>query len=293
MSSIIDILLEEVEGELDYEFSNYLEDYNISVMLEDGHANGQEDQKKKDEEQQKNNQSQNTEQQKNTSKNPTQQKGNSKVISSDYNQNNNDNNGNDNNGNDSRGMIKGITDKLSRLLKGTDGFIAKYLGKIEGGVKSVSDKVRNSETSKIADELSLDAIEFLNIPKQVCRAGSDLEYVLGNVDRWSGGLLGGLKKRGNELKNAAQQGLNGQTNPDKMKKSVSICDSIIQGINNAMSSVGTCFSNIWKCINSAFSGQSKQEHVFLTLEEEVDYLLEEDEKNVFITLEEEVDYLLS
>ena len=277
MNNMIDLLLEEVESELEQDFSNYLEDYNIAVMLEE-------------EQQQNNQQNQQQQQQQNNQQNQQQQQQNNQQNQQQQQQDNQQNQQQKPN------MTEGIKQRLNKIFDGADGFISKYVGKIEAGFKSLSNKIRGSETYKLADEISLEAIEFLSVPKQVCKAGDDLGYVLSTVDKWTGGLIGNMKNRGTELKNAAQQGLKGKQEPTLMDKFLKQCNSIIEGLNNSMGSIGQGFASIWKSIKATFQGGNnnvKKEHVFLTLEEEVDYLLSESDNMVFLTLDEEVDYLLS
>lgn len=283
MDNMIDMLLEEVEEELHDDFSNFLEDYNIAVMLEN--ENEQQNQSTNNTQQASTNTSQqgsanntNT----NTTNNNTADKG------QQQNQNNNQQQAN-------RFSLTAVKERIGKIFDGTDSFISKNLGKVEAGFKSFSEKVKGSETYKLADEISIEAIDFLSVPKQVCQAGEDLGFVLGTVDKWTGGLIGSIKNRGTELKNAAQQGLKGSgsksEDPSFLNKVLERCTSIISGINESMGSIGKGFASIWKGIKATFQG--KQESTLVEEEDELSRLLEESDNLVFLTLDEEVDYLLS
>lgn len=274
--TMIDLLLEEVEEELNEDFSNFLEDYNVSLMLEQDQQNNQ--QQKNVVLDGKNRDIRSAKDKAVDGANNVKEKVANTANAARENMNTN---------------IKGIKDRLNGIFTKADGFISNYVGKIEAGFKSLSQKIKGSETYKLANEISLEAIEFLSVPKQICRAGEDLGYVLGTVDKWTGGLIGNLKTRGNELKNSAQKGLKAKEEPTFLDKVLRHCNSIIAGLNNSMGSIGQSFNNIWASLKKTLSSGTKQEQVFLTLEEEVEYLLAEDDKRVFLTLDEEVDYLLS
>ena len=255
MDNIVDLLLEEMDQELseDNSFEKFLEDMNVNIILEDNDQQQSQD----NNQQQTNQQNGFKDKAKNIANNAKEQAGN---------------------------LIDGLLEKFQSIGSKVDGFVSGQINSATKGLSSLSEKINGNETVKSIEELSIASIEFLRVPKLVIRAGSDLKYVYNAFQQWTSGIFGGFKKKGAELKNNAVKGFNEakkakETNDESktgfLQNIMNVCNSLLGGLRDSVSSLGKAFANMWKTVKSSLNGGAKQESVkvFITLDEEVDYLL--------------------
>lgn len=178
---------------------------------------------------------------------------------------------------------KTILNRLTNIADKATGFMAKQVKKVEKGIHSVNTKLSQNPLVKAVDDLSLEAIEALRVPKQICKAGNDFNYIQKSLGGWFNPILNGLNTEGQKLANEAKKGASlAQSGREKeASQSLSICQQLIKSITGAMAAVGNGFRAIWDSIRTAVG--VKQEEVisyddftgFLTEDDELDNLLDE------------------
>lgn len=229
MINMVDLLLEEVEEDIKKEnyFNRFLED--ISIYNED------------DNYQTNNNQQNNNQQQSNNQ--PNNQPKNSESI------------------------VTSIANRLKTIVSSCDTFLEKQTRKVSEALSTINQKVNSNKYVKLANDISLDAIEILKAPKTVLKAGEDFAFVGRYVDKWMGGILGGLREQCQSITRNAKKGVDiankNNIEPTKkvtiLQKILNGCNGIIRGLTEAIKSVGRGFSNIWNGIRQSIGGNSNNQ----------------------------------
>lgn len=307
---MVDSLLEDYNKELAAcDFDVFLESINLRSFLEEDQQNNnnqQNNQQQNNQQQQNNNQNQqrnnnqqNNQQQNTTQNNNTQQQSantntSSNNTSTDNNSSNNtntsnntgDNNNNDhndqnnnqenngeNNG-DEKGNAESLKSQLNNVLNKADEFISGKIDGVTKGLNNVVNKLKETDTYKAIDDISLTTLDALRVPAQVVKAGSTAEQVINAVQNWGGGALNGLKDQGKQLLQAAKDGVNsvGSGKEDEGKEKMGICSSIIASINKAFNSIKDTFQKIFSSADS--QGKNESTNLY-NLDEEIDILLDD------------------
>lgn len=289
---MVDSLLEDYDRELTAcDFDVFLENINLrSFLEEDQQNNNQQNNNQQQNTQQNNNNQQqsantntnnssnnnnNTDTNTNTSSNNNTD--NNAANNTDNNNNNDQNNNQQNNGennDEGQGGLDALKGQLNNVLNKTDEFISGKIDGVTKGLNNVVNKLKETNTYKAIDDISLTALDALRVPAQVAKAGSTAEQVITMVQNWGGGALNGIRDQGKQLLQAARDGINsvGAGKSDEGKEKMGICSKIIEGINNAFKSIRDTFQKIFSSADS----QSKNESTNLyTLDEEIDILLDD------------------
>lgn len=173
--------------------------------------------------------------------------------------------------------------KLTKYANNAQSFITKRIRKIEKGISAVNKKLQNNPTYKAVDDLSLQAIEFLRVPMQICKAGNNFQYIQSSLSNWTDPVLKGLNQQGNALVNEANKGVQAAKsgNQEQATQSLSLCSKIVSGIGSAMAAIGSTFNSIWATIKGAM-GLKQEDYYdvnefegFVSLDEEIDILIDD------------------